>query len=135
VDDDLWVNRAEKEVVLILVSDTPRVREAKKVELVVARPQLMLGGAPTGERCGESHEIITGGFLMRHDRQRREATSVEWTGGTVVGKNSGSALCTRRLDRCSVHGSRLTVHSNRTGRSTIHYRIVTGQFFRRILCS
>jgi hypothetical protein len=62
----------EKEMVLVLLANAPGMRQPIEVELVVAWTNSLGGGRATGERGGESHEIITGRIVMRlrHDGGR-----------------------------------------------------------------
>jgi hypothetical protein len=63
---------AEEELVLILLADTARMREAEQIELVVARPSSLVSGRATGKGRREFHEIVTGWLVMRHRPLRHE---------------------------------------------------------------
>ena len=66
MNDDLRMDGAEEKLVLILLADTPRMREAEQIELVVAWPNSLASGGATGKGRREFHEIITGWLVMRH---------------------------------------------------------------------
>jgi hypothetical protein len=47
-------------VILILLSNPTRMRESKKVELIVSRSAFKASGSRCGERRGDFHEIVPG---------------------------------------------------------------------------
>jgi hypothetical protein len=67
---------AEEELVLILVADTARMRDAEQIELVVAWPTCRAGGRATGKGRREFHEIVTGWLVMRHRHLRKKAATL-----------------------------------------------------------
>src|SRR5262249_39108312 len=79
VNDHLRLHGAEEELILILLADAARMREAEQIELVVAWPNSLASGRATGKGRREFHEIVTGWLVKRHRSPQGAATLVGWT--------------------------------------------------------